>query len=452
MGTREFYLKFSYNNEAEVWNSFHISEDEEATKKWRDKKRKPAKKSDSADGFKELSQHVFESFDAFRASSKMHLAISALMPQQPIQKLLKTAENLGNETHTTTKYRTFKIAYKHYGEISKTINETIEYAQSLAPTKRLFLLGLVSLYDECFGKMLNTIYSTTPEMLRASDKKYLFSEILKFDSISDLTTNLIEREVESVLRSSHLDQLDSVGNTIGTSVRQFENLPAFIEICERRNIAAHNGGAVNSTYIRKCREIGCKDFLEKIGESSDFRFGYFENAIDVLEEVLVKLIQVSWRKLVIKKEDSSSADSLLNQRAFNLISSERYKLARSLLKFNLNDIPNGSMTDEMKRMMKVNLANAFALDGKNAECRKVLASEDWSAVSDLFKICVSAVQNKDIETIELLRKIPPTGSPTKDDITEWPVFIQVRKSEAFQVAFEEKFGVPMVLETTGIVE
>ena len=90
--------------------------------------------------------------------------------------------------------------------------------------------------------------------------------------------------------------------------------------------------------------------------------------------------------------------------------------------------------------MVVNLANAEKLRGNKDEAEKILQSEDWSAATDAFLVCVAAVRD-DVQTVIRLMKPAVTAGHLKiADFQDWPVFEKVRSDQVFVDTFEREFN------------
>ena len=86
--------------------------------------------------------------------------------------------------------------------------------------------------------------------------------------------------------------------------------PAFVELCERRNLLTHTGGAVLQQYLRNCADNKCK-VDAKLGDTLIVDHKYFKDAIKTVAEVGLKLGHVMWRKFL--PSDRSQADGDLNK-------------------------------------------------------------------------------------------------------------------------------------------
>jgi hypothetical protein len=214
--------------------------------------------------------------------------------------------------------------------------------------------------------------------------------------------------------------------------------PLFVELCERRNLLTHTGGIVSDQYLKVCREHKCSVGGVRVGQQLSVNPEYFTTAVETVYEIGLKLCYVLWRKF--DEKTKADADSELNARCMELITARRYRLAEALLSFS-----HGvrGLTDQIRRMMIVNLANAIRLQDRVDEAKRILDTEDWSATNDDFQVCVASVKG-DIDTV--LRIMQSMGGRfDADRYRTWPVFHRTRNDARFVEKFESIFEEPFVV-------
>jgi len=133
---------------------------------------------------------------------------------------------------------------------------------------------------------------------------------------------IIEKEVESVIRDSHHQQVYLIEKKVNVTLRKALKIwPEFIEICERRNLLAHTDGIVSTQYLAVCREHNVDLKVIEVGRRLSINTKYYERAVSVIFELGIKLTQVVWRKLA-PSEIGVAADEL-NELAYRLIVKEK---------------------------------------------------------------------------------------------------------------------------------
>lgn len=181
------------------------------------------------------------------------------------------------------------------------------------------VVAFVSIYDSFLSDIIEGIYKLRPELLNTCEKEYSFSDILKFGSIDEIKENIIEKEVESVLRESHSKQFEWLSKKL--KVKLTEDLPNyehFIEITERRNLFVHTNGKVSRQYLSIVPPKNDNNKEIKLGETQEASPEYVIHCYNVLFEIGVKLGQVIWRK-IDEKNSLEEADDLLIDIIYDLL-------------------------------------------------------------------------------------------------------------------------------------
>jgi hypothetical protein len=163
--------------------------------------------------------------------------------------------------------------------------------------------------------------------------------------------------------------------------------------------------------------------------------------VRIIYEVGVKLCHVFWRRFA--KEERENADKVLNELGYNLIHGREYRLAEALLEFGAN-ILRTHASDQVRRMMVVNLANAVRLQKREGEAKSILDKEDWTACNNTFKISVAAVRGDIDEVVRLMRVEGGNNPQLMEAYRTWPVYRGMRTEEQFMIAFEEIFGEALI--------
>ena len=93
-----------------------------------------------------------------------------------------------------------------------------------------------------------------PDALSMINQDIKFSELSTFTSIEEAKKHLIWREIDLLLRNSHIEHLKWLEKKCKINGLTTDNkwLLNFIEVTERRNLFVHNDGIVNKQYIGVC--------------------------------------------------------------------------------------------------------------------------------------------------------------------------------------------------------
>ncbi|RZK26755.1 MAG: hypothetical protein EOO43_01855 [Flavobacterium sp.] len=320
--------------------------------------------------------------------------------------------------------------------------ETTRLAHRFLPIN--FVVSFVSQYDAFLGRLIRTMFISTPELLNNSEKNILFSELTKFSSLDEAREFVIEKEVESVLRESHLKQFKWLESKLNITLRKdLASFSDFIEITERRNLFVHCDGVVSRQYLEVCKENHVQN-IEKVvvGQKLLAKPSYTSHCYSVLFEIAVKLGQVAWRKL--KPDDLLKADNHLNNVCYELLVKGHYKLALKLLTF-ATDVLKKHHDQQMICTLTINKALAHYLANNKEGCSKVLAMHDWSASSDTFKLAV-AVLTEDYNLAGGIMKSLGSSNThiNQDAYKEWPLFNSFRSTDQFKNTYREIYGEELI--------
>jgi hypothetical protein len=344
-------------------------------------------------------------------------------------------EDEDGEKSISIKYEESKI----FETLSKNF-EISELASKIIP-ESLFV-SLISQYDAFLSKLLRELFKIRPEYINQSERELTFSELVKFESIEDAKEYIIEKEIESILRKSHIEQFDYLEKKLNISLRK--NLPiwtTFIEVTQRRNLFVHCDGIVSSQYLKVCNDNNCEIGEIQLNERLSTKLDYFISAYKCLYELATKLTHTIWRKLL--QNDIKNADRSLNDICFDLLSAEHFKLADILLEFGCNQKTH--FNDSLKNVFVINQSLSKYLQKEKDKAKLIIDSKDWSASSDDFKLA-HLVLIEDFENCyKLMSKIGKNGEVDKENYKTWPLFSELRKEpkfkETYKTIFEEEYTV-----------
>ena len=305
---------------------------------------------------------------------------------------------------------------------------------------RNFVVSYVSEYDSYLGQLVTQILNFKPEIIDSKDKNISLSDLVSLGSVEAAREQIIAKEVESLLRSSHSDQFVWMENTFSIPLTKgLNSWPTFIELTERRNLFVHCDGIVSDQYIKVCKSHKVKIDGISSGDTLKAEKKYIKQSYEALYEIGLKLSQVLWRKL--SPGDFSKAEASLSHFIYELLIEEHYKLAKNLLDFACCTLKKWN-TEGDRLVYVVNRALAYKFSGDDEKCQKILSSQDWSACGDNYNLCV-AVLNDDYENAKkLMVRIGNSGSISEPDYIEWPCFKKFRESKEFLEGFEKVFGYP----------
>jgi hypothetical protein len=192
-----------------------------------------------------------------------------------------------------------------------------------------------------------------------------------------------------------------------------------------------------------CKEHGVDVSARSVGDELTIDQKYYVHAVSVILEMGIKLTQVIWRKL--EPSEIELAATELNEFAYKMIVDRRYKLAAEILEFGLQTSKK-TVTEAIRKNMIVNYANAVKLGGNKLEAERIIDAEDWSAATDVYKLCVAAVKDDVDQVVSMMEATVRSGGLEVSAIRDWPVFEKVRSDSRFVDVFEKAFGEKLILD------
>jgi hypothetical protein len=329
-------------------------------------------------------------------------------------------------------------------EADRLKREVFRLRRSLSLVPRSLFVSLLSTYDHFLGELIRAFLLAKPELLNSSERAIRFSDLTQFDSIEDARDFIIDKEVETVLRSSHADQFAWMESRFSVPLKKGLHVwPEFIEITERRNLFVHTGGVVSAQYLSVCADsesnLGEVEKGKPLGVPSE----YFDRAFEVLFEIGVKLAHVLWRKLLERERER--ADQNLLDITYQLIYEERYRLAIVLLDFAVDVLPRHHSEDYRLRFV-FNRAQAYKWSGNEGQAKAKIQNEDLSAAMPAFKLAAACIHDDLDSAIKLVHEMGKGGEIGLPEFRQWPIFRRLRMDRKFAEAVAEVFGEPLLKE------
>lgn len=335
----------------------------------------------------------------------------------------------------------FNVPASHRRKIVDKHNrcKRLNHATDIIP--RNFLIAYVSEFDYFVGALLKNIYILKPDLLNQSDRTFNFKDLSKFSSLDDVREEVIEKDIEQILRSSHTDQFKAIANKVDIeTLTKFENWSSFIEITERRNLFVHADGVISTQYQKVCKTVNINIENDQIGTKLDCSKEYLDHTYNIMFEVIVKLGQTIWRKVFGKSDiNKELSDTYLIHLLFELLCNEQYDLAVNIGEFAISQ--RAISNDFRKRMMVINLCLAYKYSNQIDKCNKLLESYDWSSVQDVFQLALSCIRDEHEEACRLINALINSKSDlvTESALHSWPLFKVLKEQENFKEMYQELF-------------
>jgi hypothetical protein len=394
-----------------------------------------------------------EELSALNETLPIQLLLLEYKHKQLIKKLEKISTDLNEETNKdgveVIKYKISSDKIEDFPKIHKHLNRT-EIATKIIP--RNYIVSIISQYDAFLGDLMRALYTINPNIIRSSEKEINAEDLFIYDTIDELKSHIIDKEVDTLLRESHYEQLLILEKKISTVVKDKKftltsNLPiltSFIELTQRRNLFVHTNGFTTKQYLESSKKWKFKtDCQGSVNEELVASPEYCQKAYFTLYEMSVKLTHVLWRKFIpLEREE---ADEHLNQLIYELLIENNYELAIEMSNF-FTDVIRNFHTEHMRKIVIINKAIGYKMLDKNEECKKVIENEDWSIGTE-FKLAKLVLEDNYKEAKALMLKIGKNDEiVSKKAYKNWPLFEKFRLSEEFKSGYLELFSEAFMFE------
>lgn len=299
-------------------------------------------------------------------------------------------------------------------------------------------LALFSAFDAYTGAVLTALYKRKPAMFHGIDKQIAFSDLLNVQDIEELKGQIIAEEIESIRRKSYVEQFSILSRRFEIELTKFPNWKTFVECSQRRNLITHCGGVVNEQYLTVCSDVGIeKAELPKLGDTLAVGPAYLNQISELMIEVGIKLGQTLWRKTL--PHELEQADTHIKETLYKTLQWETWKRAVMIGEFAVG-LPNVKKELD-RRVLIVNLAQAYLHNGEAEKAKAILTRVDWSASSADFQLAEAVLLGNFSLAAEIMLGIGKKGQMiTEQGYHEWPLFKGFRESNEFLKAYETVYG------------
>lgn len=312
--------------------------------------------------------------------------------------------------------------------------------------KSLFI-QIFSEFDAFTGLLLKAIYTRKSELLKSISREMTFAELLEYEDIAAVKSDMLEKEVDSFRRDGYVDQFAKLESKFGIkTLRCFPEWPEFIELSQRRNLLVHNGGRVSEQYLSICDRENYK-FPKRptIGDQLYPSGEYFSRAIVVVSKVSFMLTHTLWRKLC--GDETEVAHTAANDTIYRVLEDKRWNTAREISEFALNEQMVRKITDFDLRIRIINAAIAAKFSNKEDLVKKHIASIDWSASYRDFNLAIAVLEDRFEDASKIMLSIGQNGEVVKEfAYHSWPLFHKFRESKQFMDAYKEIYKTSFIRE------
>jgi hypothetical protein len=182
---------------------------------------------------------------------------------------------------------------KSIDDLKEFLGHIRKMKQAESMFRQSIITSIVSKFDEFLIVVLRVAYRANPGWLKNPEKKISYKKLLEIDSLERLKQEIIAKEIDSLMRDSHFEQVAFLDSKLKLGIEAtFDRWRDFLEIAERRNLFVHTGGVVSGTYINNCNKWSIP-ISDKIKEGTRLAAGddYINAASDCFYELSVRICQ-----------------------------------------------------------------------------------------------------------------------------------------------------------------
>lgn len=387
-------------------------------------------------------------------------ALNSTLPMQMIMIRARKKVNLDRLKEISIDFREeeiegelhykYKINLEKYDEHQK-IDSELEMADiAFKIIPRNFVVSMISQYDAFLGELIRIIFYNNDNLIRNSEKEVKIEDLFTYQSIDEIKLKIIDKEVDSILRDEHCEQLYTIEKRISKLLgkefkltSKFPTLPKFIELTQRRNLFVHTNGMVTPQYLLNKTKFKFESEGQEINDELGANPKYCKNAFKILYEVAVKLTHVLWRNLYASELEES--DDSINVIIYDLLKKGENDLAIIVSEFATT--PSWKHTNEkIRKYILINKLIALNKKGESDKVKQIIDSEDWSVGEEFGLARLILLKKYDKAKVKLIEIGPNSKIFTQDAYKYFVLFDEFRSTEQFKEAYEEVFKEQFLIE------
>lgn len=297
------------------------------------------------------------------------------------------------------------------------------------------VVNLVAAFDTFLGELLRASFKVRPELLETSRRQITWSDVKDLETNDAVRGLIVEREVQALMHESRAEQIPMLDRRLGLKLPVTWAWKDLIELSERRNLYAHQGGRVSAKYLSVCdtnerQQLTLGGFLASGAE-------YFNRACDRVIVLAIELTQMAWRTLA-GKNGLGAADRDLAQLTYVMLVREQWTLAERILMF-ATKLPKHS-SEQHKLVFVINRAQALKWMGNEAAARQVMSAEDWTAKDHGLQLSAAVLADDFDSAGKLMLAAGTVDHVMRSAFDHWPIYREFRTTPQFAQTYQVLYG------------
>lgn len=319
------------------------------------------------------------------------------------------------------------LGYKKTSIDGKSVDpkEGVEKQREVEEFEKIYVKSILSNiiinFESYLEKVLRVLMVNHPERYLGA-KEIKISDLLS-ENIDEILSKTIESELTKLLYDT-IDTIDLIETKDKIKVNRYTNITKqFKELYYRRNVFVHNSGMVNQAYLNSVD----KEYTKSI--SIDKELICDDTYIEYAFIILAKIEFTIYYELVNSLGDNySEMFSTLGDIGFEFLQKEKYEIAEHVYLL-LSKSQNLELSEWL--MYRINYLNALKQQGKIQADDKEIKRLDVSSSESIYKLGKACLENENEKVYILLKRLIDEKRIEKEEITEWPIFIDFRKTDYY---------------------
>jgi hypothetical protein len=300
------------------------------------------------------------------------------------------------------------------------------------------LISAVAQFEVFISRMITASLRFDPSALEASEKKYQYGDIYRFDSIDSFTTAAADAYVDALMYDGMHSWMKFLSRATRSDTSWVSDL--LEEVVMRRNIHVHAGGRASTQYLGA---LGKKAAAVKVGDHLPVTADYLSDALDRMARSVIVLTQAASAAVCSTAKGKAAIaegkvdpDQLVVDASFDLLAAGRYA-AVAPLSTQLDPFPVSASTRERIR------ANSFVAQKKWTGLDSVRADiEAWdvTASEDELVLAKHCLLEEVEEAKKLFKRLSDTDRITLTELATWPILEPLRVAMEQETAADSETG------------
>lgn len=328
-------------------------------------------------------------------------------------------------------------------EQKKLIYKNIEFPQKKSVDdnghlwKSNFVL-LISSFEFLFGDIINFYFKFYPTSALDKNIELNLKNIYDYKSIDEFVDEVVSKKIEGLLYKSFEDQLTYLQKELKLNIyNEIIEWDLIKEATLRRNLIVHNNSKINNRYLSEVNLKYTKDISNlKENEKIHISKEYFERTYQEFYLAGILIIQSAFRKWL--SEFNEFADALIMENSYRCLLEEEFIASQKICLLGKKVC---SINNDFTFRNNINYCLALKFGANEEELKTEIQKIDISNLSPILVLAYYAIQDDEVNSLKHIKNAKTVDKLLYNDILEWPLFKNLRKSENFMLKLKKIYRI-----------